>query len=182
MDLSNINIKFEHVLDALNKQLSTIKAGRANPHVLDNIFVDVYGQSMPINQIANINVVDSNLISIQPWDKSNIDAIKKAILQSDLGISPIVDGTIIKLPIPVLTEERRKGYVKLMKSKIEESKISVRQVRKELIDEYESMKKNKLITEDDFDTNQKKIQALVDKYNIAIEDIGKEKEKELMTV
>ncbi|WKZ28400.1 MAG: ribosome recycling factor [Candidatus Dojkabacteria bacterium] len=174
--------KFKDVLEHLRKDLSSMRAGRANPQMLDNIKVDVYSQLMPIVQVANITVVDASLLTVKPWDKSTVEAVTNAIKSSDIGIQPIVEGEVIKLPIPPLTEERRLDYVKVMKSKLEEARIAVRQVRKELLDEVGNQKDSNNLSEDDAERLEKQVQKLVDETNESIETIGKEKEKELMQV
>ena len=159
-----------------------MRAGRANPSLVENIKAETYGQKMPINQIANINIIDATLITIKPWDKSNIDAIRKAISDSDLGLNPVVDGEIVRLPIPSLTEERRKEFVKIMKNKIEETKISIRQIRKEVLDFIDEQKSKKMIGEDDAERMEKDLQKMVEDANTKVEKLGEQKEKELMVV
>ena len=174
--------KFGEVADYLKKELSSIRAGRANPQLVEDIEVTAYGQKMQIKQLANITVADPTLLVIQPWDKTVLQDIRKAIEVAEIGINPMVDGDSIKLPIPSLTEERRQEYVKIMKQKVEEARISVRQVRKDIMTGLETMKKDKEITEDDFEMEEKQIQKLVDKWNETIEKIASDKESELLSL
>ncbi|KXK26655.1 MAG: Ribosome-recycling factor [candidate division WS6 bacterium OLB20] len=174
--------KFDEVASFLEKDLASMRAGRAQPQLLDSVRVDVYGQQMPVNQIGNITVVDATLMTVKPWDKNAIEPLMKALKESDMGIQPILDGDTIKLPIPSLTEERRKEYVKLMKAKAEEAHIAVRQVRKDVKDYLDEQKSKNLITEDDLERMEKELQKLVDDANERIATIAGDKEKELMTV
>jgi len=184
-----MRIKFEQseqklngAIEHLKKELASIRAGRANISLVDQIRADVYGQKMPLNQLANINVVDATLITVQPWDKTNIDAIHKAILQENLGITPNVDGELIRLPLPPITEERRVEYVKLMKQKVEEARIAIRQIRKDILVGMEMDKKEKVLTEDDYNSKAKQLQSSVDKANEQVEELSQQKEEELMKV
>lgn len=172
----------DNALEHLKQELSAIRAGRANPRLLDSIQVEVYGSMMPINQIANVTVVDASLITIKPWDKQNLEHIKKAIEKSDLGIAPSQDSDLIRLPIPALTEERRIEYVKLMKTKSEEARIEVRQIRRDVIEGLDGEKEASVLTEDEYDAKLKQLQVLVEDANLKIENLAKDKEKELLTV
>jgi len=174
--------KFSNIIEHLNHSLNSIRAGRANTALVENIMVDAYGEKMPINQLANITVVDATLLLVQPWDTGNLETVKKTIELSDLGINPSVDGKNIRLPIPSLTEEKRVEYVKLMKSKLEEARIAIRQVRKDVIDGLDADKDNGALPEDDYDRLTKDLQKTVDKYNSEVEKVGKDKEAELMNV
>lgn len=179
VDLSKAQTKFDSTIDHLKLELGGLRAGRANTKLVEGIKVDAYGQPMPIEQVANINVADPSLLTIQPWDKSLVPAIEKAVSTANIGINPTVDGDIIRLPIPALTEERRKEYVKLMKQKLEEARIAVRQIRQDFLHEIEGQDG---VSEDQLKGEEKRLQVLVDKTNETIEQIGEEKEKELMTV
>jgi len=174
--------RFTEVEEHLLKDLSSIRAGRANPKLVEDIEAEVYGQRMPIKQLANVTVVDPTLLLVQPWDKTTLTEIKKAIESAEIGINPIGDGDNLRLPIPSLTEERRQEYVKIMKLKVEESKITIRQIRKEILIGLETQKKDKVISEDDFNTKEKQLQKEVDKYNEKLDSIASEKEKELTSV
>jgi ribosome recycling factor len=174
--------KFSEVADHLQKELASIRAGRANPKLVEDIEAIVYSQKMQIKQLANITVADPTLLIIQPWDKNTLAEIKKAIEQAEIGINPINDGEMLKLPIPSLTEERRLEYVKIMKQKVEEARITVRQIRKDVLVGLDTMKKEKTITEDDYEAKEKQLQKEVDKWNEKLEKIAEDKEAELLTV
>lgn len=174
--------KFSEVADHLQKELTSIRAGRANPKLVEDIEALVYGQKMQIKQLANITVADPTLLIIQPWDKNSLAEIKKAIEQAEIGINPINDGEMLKLPIPALTEERRLEYVKIMKQKVEEARITVRQIRKDVLVGLDTMKKEKTVTEDEYTSKEKQLQKEVDKWNEKLERIAEDKESELLTV
>ena len=182
MQLDQAQSKFDSAVDHFKKNLSTIRAGAANPKLVEDIKVEAYGQTMPLNQLANISATDPTLIVVQPWDKSVIEDIQKALLKNDIGITPAIDGDIIRLPLPQPTQERRQEYVKLMKKRMEEARIVVRQIRKEVLDSLEAGKEEGNITEDELELKSKQLQEMVDKTNDEIERLGKEKEEELMKV
>ena len=169
-------------IQSLKKDISTLRTGRANPNMLDMIKVDVYGQSMPIEQLATVSVPEARLISIQVWDKANVTLIDSAIQKSDLGINPQIDGQIIRLRIPDLTEERRKDLIKVLKNIVEKGKVSIRNVRREANDSLKNLLKKKEISEDDEKKNEKEIQVLTDKYIKTIDYKVSSKEKEIMTI
>ncbi len=174
--------KMNKSIQSLKKDISTLRTGRANPNMLDMIKVDVYGQSMPIEQLATVSVPEARLISIQVWDKANVTLIDSAIQKSDLGINPQIDGQIIRLRIPDLTEERRKDLIKILKNIGEKGKVSIRNIRREANDELKKKLKDKAITEDENKSFEKNVQKLTD---INIEDIEKiltEKEKEILQI
>ena len=169
-------------IKSLKKDLSTLRTGRANPNMLDTIKIDVYGQMMPIEQLATISVPEARLISVQVWDKSNITLIDSAIQKSELGINPQIDGQIIRLRIPDLTEERRKDLIKILKNMGEKGKVSIRNVRREANEELKNKLKDKKISEDENKSFEKNIQKLTD---LSIENIDKilsEKEKEILQI
>lgn len=174
--------KFLEVEEHLRKDLSSIRAGRANPKLVEDIEAEVYGQKMAIKQLANITVADPTLLLVQPWDKTTLPQIKKAIESAEVGINPIGDAESLRLPIPSLTEERRQEYVKIMKSKVEEAKIAVRQIRKEILTGLEVQKKDKEISEDDFAAKEKQLQKEVDDCNERLDAIALEKETELTSI
>ncbi len=169
-------------VDFLKEELATIRAGKANPKLVDKIQVSYYGTMTPLNQIANISVPEPRSILIQPWDSSALRDIEKAILTSDLGINPTNDGKIIRLVIPVLTEERRKDLLKVVKKEIENSKIAVRNIRRDAIDEIKKLEKQSEITKDDLKRAEEEMQKLTDRYISIVDDIYKEKEKEILEV
>ena len=174
--------KMEKTISSFNKDLITLRTGRANASMLDKIRVDVYGQLMPINQLATISVPESRLISIQVWDKGNCNLIDSAIQKSDLGINPQVDGQIIRLRIPDLTEERRKELIKILKNMGEKSKVSIRNIRREANDDLKGKLKEKKISEDENSNFEKNIQNITDEFINKIEKIIEDKEKEILQI
>ena len=178
----NYSIKMDKSIQSLKKDISTLRTGRANTNMLDTIKVDVYGQMMPIDQLATVSVPEARLISIQVWDKSNISVIESAIQKSDLGINPQTDGQIIRLRIPDLTEDRRKDLIKVLKNMGEKSKISVRNIRREANEELKKELKEKKLSEDDNKNYEKNIQKLTDQNIENIEKILIEKEKEISQI
>lgn len=174
--------KMHKTHDNLMSELATIRAGRANPHVLDRIMVDYYGTPTPIQQVGNISVPEARLIQIQPWDKSLLKEIEKAINMSELGINPTNDGTVIRLVFPELTEERRKELTKDVKKKGEEAKIAIRNIRRDAMDLAKKLEKSSEMTEDDLTRATKDIQELTDHMCEKIDKSVEAKNKELMTV
>ena len=174
--------KMKKTLGSLEAELTTIRAGRANPHILDKLTVDYYGSPTPIQQVANITVPEARMIQIQPWESSLIKGIEKAILTSDLGLNPNNDGKVIRLVFPELTEERRKDLVKDVKKKGEAAKVAVRNIRRDANDKLKAMKKASEITEDDLKNLENDCQKITDKYIAEIDKITAEKEKEIMSV
>ncbi len=174
--------KMEKSMDALERELSTIRAGRANPKILDRISVDYYGSPTPINQMAAVSVPDPKTILIQPWDASQLKAIEQAIQASDIGINPQNDGRAIRLSFPQPTEERRKELVKEAKKVGEDSKVAVRSIRRDAIDKIKTMKKNNEITEDEVALGEKKMQELTDKYCKEADSIIAAKEAEILAI
>ena len=169
-------------IQSLKKDISTLRTGRANTNMLDTIKVDVYGQLMPINQLATVSVPEARLISIQVWDKSNINLIENSIQKSELGINPQVDGQVIRLRIPDLTEERRKELIKILKNMGEKSKVAIRNIRREGNEELKKKLKDKLISEDESKNFEKNVQQLTDHNIENIEKILSEKEKEIIQI
>ena len=169
-------------IQSLKKDISTLRTGRANINMLDIIKVDVYGQLMPIDQLATVSVPEARLISIQVWDKSNISSIENAIQKSELGINPQIDGQVIRLRIPDLTEERRKELIKILKNMGEKGKISIRNIRREANEDLKKKLKEKDISEDDNKNFEKNIQKLTDINIENIEKILVEKEKEIIRI
>lgn len=174
--------KMQKSISALESELNTIRAGRANAAVLDKITVEYYGAVSPIGQVASISVPDARTIVIQPWDMTLVGEIEKAILKSELGINPQNDGKSIRLNFPPLTEERRKEIVKDVSKKGENSKVAIRSIRRDAMEFYKAEKKNNAITEDDLKGIEKDIQNLTDKYIKVIDDTCGAKEKEILSV
>ena len=173
--------KMTKTLESLEKELSTVRAGRANPHILDKITVDYYGAPTPLQQVANVTVPEARMIQIQPWEESLIKEIQKAILSSDLGLNPNTDGKIIRLVLPELTEERRKELVKDVKKKGEAAKVAVRNIRRDANDAYKKLAKQD-VSEDEIKELEDKIQKLTDKFVKNIDKAVEEKSKEILTV
>ena len=178
----NYSSKMDKSILSLKKDISTLRTGRANTNMLDTIKIDVYGQLMPIDQLATVSVPEARLISIQVWDKSNINLIESTIQKSELGINPQVDGQIIRLRIPDLTEERRKDLIKVLKNMGEKGKIAIRNIRREANEELKKKLKDKIISEDDNKNFEKNIQKLTDTNIENIEKILTEKEKEISQI
>ena len=174
--------KMEKTIDVLKEDFMQIRAGRANPHVLDKIKVDYYGSPTPLQQVGNISVPEPRMILIQPWEKSLLKEIEKAINMSELGINPTNDGTSIRLIFPELTEDRRKELAKDIKKKGEAAKVAIRNIRRDAIDAVKKLEKAGEITEDDVKTGDTKIQKLTDKAIEKIESTVDNKSKEIMTV
>ncbi|MEI4831031.1 ribosome recycling factor [Bacillus sp. FJAT-53711] len=180
--LSNAKEKMEKAVAAYSRELSTVRAGRASASVLDKVQVDYYGAPTPVVQLANITVPEARLLVIQPYDKTSIGDIEKAILKADLGLNPSNDGTVIRIAFPALTEERRRELVKVVKKYSEDAKVAVRNVRRDANDELKKLEKNGDITEDDLRGYTEDIQKETDKYIAKVEDVTKNKEKEIMEV
>jgi ribosome recycling factor len=178
----NYSSKMDKSIQSLKKDISTLRTGRANINMLDTIKVDVYGQLMPIDQLATISVPEARLISIQVWDKTNIQLIDSAIQKSDLGVNPQLDGQIIRIRIPDLTEERRKELIKILKNMGEKGKVAIRNIRREANEELKKKLKEKIISEDNNKNFEKNIQKLTDKYIEVIEKTLTEKEKEIRLI
>lgn len=169
-------------INFLKEDLATIRAGKANPKLVDKIQVSYYGSMTPLNQVANISVPEPRSIIIQPWDASLVKEIEKAILASDLGINPSNDGKMIRLVIPPLTEERRKDLIKLVKKEVENAKVAVRNIRRDANEDFKKLEKTSELTKDDLKKAEEEMQKLTDKYIKIIDDTYKEKEKEILEV
>ncbi|RFB19033.1 ribosome recycling factor [Bacillus sp. HNG] len=180
--LNQVKDKMSKAVQALSRELATVRAGRANPAILDKVSVDYYGAPTPLNQLASINVPEARMLVIQPYDKSVLGDMEKAIQKADLGLNPTNDGSIIRISIPPLTEERRRELVKLVKKYAEESKVAVRNVRRDGNDELKKLEKNGEITEDELRTLTDDVQKITDESINKIDSIAKEKEKEIMEV
>ncbi len=174
--------RMDKTVEAFRHEISKIRTGKATTAILDAIRVDYYGTPSPLSQVANVSVLDVHTLSITPWDKSMVQVIDKAIMASDLGLNPISDGTNLKIPIPPLTEERRKDFVKLVKKFGEESKVALRNVRRDANEHLKKEEKDKKITEDDRKRFEDEVQKIIDKHITMIDEIIKHKEKEIMEV
>jgi len=169
-------------IEALKKEFASIRTGRASLALLDGIVVNYYGASTPLQQLASMNIPESRLIAIQPWDPKIIPDIEKAIMKSDLGITPVNDGKMIRIQIPLLTEERRKQLVKIVKKKAEETKVAIRNVRRDSIEELKKLEKEKHLSEDDVKRAQDEIQKITDSFITKVDEVLNHKEKEIMEV
>jgi len=167
-------------VDSFKRDLQKIRTGRANTSMLDGIKVDYYGTPTPVNQVATVQVVDARLITVKPWEKSMIQVIDKAIRASDLGINPVADAELVRLPIPPLTQERRRDLAKAVGKQTEEARVAVRAARRDAMDMIKDAEKEKQISEDERKKGETKIQELTDKYIASVDDIAKAKEKEIM--
>lgn len=174
--------KMDKALQALRNELTNIRTGRATPSLLDQVKVDYYGAPTPVTQVANVSVPEPRMIVIQPWDRSLLKTIEKAIMTSDLGLNPNNDGTVIRLNLPLLTEERRKELVKVVNKKGEASRVEIRNIRRDFNDAVKKQVKAKEITEDDAKDATDFSQKLTDKYTKKIDDVLAQKEKEVMSV
>lgn len=169
-------------IEATKKEFQTIRTGRASAGLLDRVVVEYYGNPSPLNQVASITVPDPRTIVIQPWDKTLLAAIEKAILKADLGLNPVNDGTVIRLPVPQLTEERRKELVKVVRKEAEEKRVVIRNLRRDANDKIKSLEKGGKITEDESKKGLDEIQKLTDKYIAEIDKLLAQKEKEILEV
>lgn len=176
------NDKMNKSIASLDKEYASIRAGRANPAILDKIVVDYYGAPTPIQQMAAVSVPDPRTICIQPWDMSTLKEIEKAIQASDIGINPNNDGKLIRLNFPPLTEERRKELVKDVKKYGEECKVAIRSIRRDILEKFKAEKKNNTITEDDLKDYEKQVQDATDKFCKEVDKLAADKEKEIMSI
>ena len=182
MDYKFIEEKMDKTISVFSENLSEVRAGRANPAILNKVKIDYYGTPTPINQVAGVSVPEARLIVIQPWDASVLKEIEKAILASDIGINPNNDGKVIRLAFPELNEERRKELVKEIRKTAEEARVAVRSIRRDGIDEFKKKQKESEITEDDLHTAEEQIQKITDKKIEEIDSILANKEKEIMSI
>lgn len=180
--IENAKEKMTKAIQAYTRQLATIRAGRANPSLLDRITVDYYGIQTPLNQLAGITVPEARLLVIQPYDKSVLNEIEKAILKSDLGLTPTNDGNVIRISIPQLTEERRKELVKVVKKEAEEARVAIRNIRRDANDELKKLEKNGDITEDEQRSYIDEVQKITDEHINKVDQLTKEKEKEILEI
>lgn len=180
--INHADERMNKAISALKRELSVLRAGRANPALLERVQVDYYGTPTPVTQMANVSIPEARLITIQPWDRSQLGPIEKAILKSDLGLTPTNDGNVIRLMIPALTEERRAELVKVVKKEGEEAKVAIRNVRRDANDSFKKLQKDGEISEDDLKRNQDVIQKSTDSYIAQVDKLIQEKEKEIMEV
>lgn len=169
-------------VESLKSELTKLRTGRAHTSLLDHITVEYYGSQMPLNQVANISVADARTLTVQPWEKPMVQKIEKAILESDLGLNPATAGEIIRVPLPPLTEERRKDMIKLVRQEGENAKVAIRNIRRDAISDFKSLLKEKEITEDEEHKAEDDIQKLTDKYIAKVDEALEAKEKDLMEI
>jgi ribosome recycling factor len=180
--LTNADQKMRKSLDVIQRELVTIRTGRASPALIEHVKVDYAGSVLPLNQLASITTPNASMLIVQPWDKSSMNIIEKAILKSDLGLTPINDGRMIRINIPQLSEERRQELLKVVRRRIEEGKIAVRNVRRDSLEELKTQEKDKNISQDELKQLQNQLQKLTDSFIARIDQAGKDKEKEVMEV
>ncbi len=174
--------RMKKAVEALQRELSSVRTGRASPALVERVEVDYYGAMTPLNQLAGITVPEARLLVIQPWDKGSIRAIEKAIQMADLGVNPTNDGDVIRIAIPALTEERRKEMVKSVWSKVEDARVAIRNIRRDAISQVKELAQEKMISEDEERRGEQDIQDLTDKYIAQAEKTGKEKEEDVLEV
>ena len=174
--------RMEKTVESLHSDLRTIRTGRASPALLERLQVDYYGAATPLNQLAGVSVPEPRVLMIRPWDRNTIGIIERSILKSDLGLTPANDGQVIRLMIPQLTEERRRDLSKQVSKRVEEARVSARNIRRDANDQLIKMEKNKEISEDDLEEAEKQIQKLTDEFIKQIDEIGKAKEAEILEV
>ena len=180
--LNEINSKMQKAVEALTRDLASIRTGRASPALVEHIKADYHGILTPINQMASISIPDAKMILIQPWDNSSVKSIEKAILSSDLGLNPISDSRVLRIPIPPLTEERRRDLTKTVNKRLEDARIELRNLRREGIEKFRQSEKNKEISQDQYARAYEQLQKLTDNFIDKVNNIGQGKEKEIMEV
>lgn len=180
--MNDMREKMETAVQAFTRNLATVRAGRANPSLLDNVFVDYYGAPTPLNQLAQVGAPEARLLVITPFDKTAVGEIEKVIQKADLGLSPSSDGNVIRISIPALTEERRKDLTKVVGKYAEESKVQIRNIRRDANDQLKKQEKDAVITEDELRTNQDNVQKETDNFIAKIDQLSKDKEAEIMEV
>lgn len=181
-DIKQFEIKMDKTIESFKEDLTTLRAGRANPHVLEKITVDYYGTQTPVSQVGNVSVPEARVIQIAPWEQNMIKEIEKSLLASDLGITPNNDGKVIRLVFPQLTEERRKSLTKDVKKKGEDAKVAIRNIRREAMDVFKKMVKQKEATEDDIKDLENKAQKLTDKFITQVDKLVEDKNKEILSI
>ncbi|HEY0020528.1 MAG TPA: ribosome recycling factor [Longimicrobium sp.] len=174
--------RMDGAIEALRREFASVRTGKASPALLDSVRVEAYGSPMPLNQVGTVSAPEPRMLTVQPWDKTMLKAIEKALRESDLGLNPSNDGNMIRIPIPALTEERRKEFVKMLHKLTEEARVAVRNVRRDANDEVKSRQKDEGLSEDDIRREQGEVQKLTDQYIAKIEELMKHKEAEIMEV
>ncbi|HXZ30561.1 MAG TPA: ribosome recycling factor [Dehalococcoidia bacterium] len=179
---AELNSRMQKATEGLGKELATLRAGRASPALLDHIMVDYQGTTLPLHQLATISIPEANLIIIQPWDRTSLRDIDRAILTANIGLNPANDGNVIRVIIPPLSEERRKELVKFVSKKVEERRIAIRNIRRDGIEKLREMEKNREISEDELKSNTKKIDQLTEASVGKVDELGQRKEKEILEI
>jgi ribosome recycling factor len=174
--------RMDGAIEALRREFAGVRTGKASPALLDTVKVEAYGSMLPLNQVGTVSAPEPRMLTVQPWDKTQLKAIEKALRESDLGLNPSNDGSIIRIPIPALTEERRKEYVRMLHKLTEEARVAVRNVRRDANDEIKHRQKDEGLSEDDIRREQGEVQKLTDQYIAKIEELMKHKEAEIMEV
>jgi ribosome recycling factor len=182
MIIKKIEERMNLSLSSYGKELSTVRTGRANPKMLDGVRVEVYGQKMPISQLATVSIPEPQMINVQVWDKANVSAVDQAIRTSDLNLNPLVDGQLLRIAIPKLTEERRKELIKVLKTKAEKAKVAIRNIRRDSLEELKKEQKDKNFSEDDLKKNSNEVQKITDLKIAEIDKKLSEKEVEILKV
>ena len=182
MDFELINSKMDGAIAFFEKELSSIRTSRANSSILDTLLVDAYGNKTPINQLGNINVPDATMLTIQVWDKNLVKSVETTIIESNLGINPQIDGQLIRLPIPKLSEERRNDLSKIASKYSENAKVSIRNIRRDILDDLKKEEKEKKISQDDLKKNSTEVQNITDQYISKIDTLTSNKQKEILKV
>lgn len=180
--LDEFDVRMSKTLEVLQSDLMTIRTGRASPALVERLQVEYYGTMTPLNQLASISVPEPRQLAIRPWDATALSAVEKAILKSDLGLTPQNDGKLIRLTIPRLTEDRRRELVKVVQRRVEEGKVALRNLRRDAIEDLRQFEKEKLITEDEFHKGREQIQELTDKFAAEMDELGKRKETDILEV
>ncbi|ANO51081.1 ribosome recycling factor [Woeseia oceani] len=174
--------RMDKSVHALKQELTKLRTGRAHTSLLDHITVEYYGSEVPLSQVANINVEDSRTLTVTPWEKPMVQAIEKAIMNSNLGLNPMSAGTVIRVPLPALTEERRKDMIRVVRQEAEGGRVAIRNIRRDVLGDIKDLQKEKLISEDDERRAQDEIQGITDKYIARVDEVLAEKEKDLMEI
>ena len=180
--IDEVKARMDESLEAIRREFATVRTGKATPALLDTVRVEAYGASMPLNQVATVNVPEGSLIVVQPFDKSLLQEVEKGIMQADLGLNPSNDGNVIRVPVPALNEERRREMVKLLSKMAEEGRVSIRHARREANDQIKALIKDGELSDDDGRRQLDQVQTLTDQYTKRIDDMMDAKEKEIMTV
>jgi ribosome recycling factor len=181
-NFSDVTQKFEKTIAHLQQELGTLRTGKATPSLLDPVLVDAYGTKMRVSELANVSAPDANMLIVSPWDKSLLETLEKAIASASLNVNPVVDGDMIRIVIPSLTEERRKEMVKILHQKIEGGKVMLRNVRTDSKKEIEDQKGDDGVSEDDIEAEIEELDKMVKEYTVRLEELAKKKETDLMTV